>query len=85
MGRDFRYDRDFDAVEQQDGTIRYIPKPVELRKLAELNGNPPWTIVVSDMDIIPHEATDLVGYIEWRGIRFARVPDRDWDTEACND
>jgi len=53
-----------------------VPKPVEratLRRLASMNGEPPWELVVPDWDVLPDEATQFVDVLVWRGVRFARV------------
>lgn len=39
-------------------------------KLEKLFGEPPWTLMVDDFGQIPHEDTDCVGTIVWRGKAF---------------
>lgn len=50
------------------------PEPPSLKRLAQLNGEPPWALTVADMmeSIIPLESSDLIGELVWRGIRFVR-------------
>ena len=53
-----------------------VPKPVEQatqRRLARMNGEPPWELVVPDWDVLPDEATQFVDVLVWRGVRFVRV------------
>ena len=58
--------RGFDSVEM-DGKVVYRPTVRQL-------GEPPWEIEMDDPfeGIIPEEATDMVGAVSWRGIRFTR-------------
>lgn len=55
------------------GNIFYDLKPPKLKRLYGLYGPPPWVIECNVYDIIPDEASDLVGFIEWRGMMFKKV------------
>ena len=59
----------FDQVDAGDGKLLNVPKA----RLKDF-GAPPWDLVVDDQweHVIPQEATELVGAIVWRGIRFER-------------
>lgn len=57
-----------------------VEKP-SLKKLAQLNGNPPWTLTVPYPEILPDEALDFIGCLEMNGVCFVRARERDWDGE----
>lgn len=66
--------RDWDMIETQAG-IRYEPKRPALRML----GKPPWELELTAFDdLIPDEASDLVGALVWRGRRFVSE-DEEWE------
>ena len=59
----------FDQVDTGEGTLLNVPK-TRLKSF----GAPPWELVIDDQfeNVIPDEASELVGAIVWRGIRFER-------------
>ena len=63
--------REFDEVERGDGSVVYVERRPTLRSL----GKPPWELEIDDVfeDVIPSEATDLVGAVVWRGVRFEKA------------
>ena len=65
--------------------VVHEPNRPSLKKMTETLGNPPWTVEVDDYSALPDECTGLVGTIVWRGVRFKRVRDRDWDEVDCHD
>ena len=54
---------------------RHVITHPSVESLEELHGEPPWEIVLPDSEIVPSSATDLVGSIVWRGVRFVRERD----------
>jgi len=61
--------RYFDEVDIGGGRTLNVPRS----SLMSL-GKPPWELEIEDMweNVIPPEATDLVGAVVWRGVRFER-------------
>lgn len=59
----------FDQVDVGDGKLINVPRT----RLKDF-GAPPWELVIDDQyeQVIPKEATELVGAIVWRGVRFER-------------
>lgn len=55
-----------------DGGILSVPEKPTLKRLAELNGEPPWTLEVPVPDMLPDGAIDLIGAIRMGGAVFRR-------------
>jgi len=67
--RPFYLKKFFDPVVREDGSVLYVPKHQSVKQL----GQPPWTLEAPDLGVIPQSCSDLVGAIEWRGMRFEKV------------
>lgn len=59
---------------RKGGRLTYLPpEPPTLKRLAELNGEPPWELEIPVPDMLPPEGVDFIGAVVMGGARFERV------------
>lgn len=64
-----------------DGFTLSVPEKPTLKRLAELNGEPPWTLDIPYPDILPEEAIGLIGSVRMNGVVFRR--ERSFREQYC--
>ena len=73
------------AVPMRKVGDKYEPEKPTLKKLGQLNGEPPWTLSLPFPEALPIEALDFIGVVEVGGKRFyERRPRREEDFEWMN-